>query len=66
MFDELRPFVGSTLIASIDAIEGIAAAHRYSVNVIDPQINIGSIDEDPKRLNVRIDDASVITLFTIG
>ena len=66
MFDELRPFVGTTLIASIDAIERIAAAHRYSVNVIDPQINIGSIDEDPKRLNVRIDDASVITLLTIG
>jgi hypothetical protein len=62
----LRPFVGKHLMEVFDAIRIHADAHRYSVNIIDPEFNTGSIDENPRRLNIRTDRASVITSFTIG
>jgi hypothetical protein len=66
LMEEMRPFVGTRLIESIDKIAGIAARHRCTVNVIDPKFNTWSIDEEPLRLNVRTDNDSVIKMFTIG
>ena len=66
VLDQMRPFVGQSLIESIDEITRIATAHRCTVNVMDPQINRISIDNEPLRLNVRTDKDSVITMFTIG
>ncbi len=66
LMDAMRPFVGKPLLTSIDEIMKIAAAHRFTTNIIDPQFNPGSIDEDPLRLNVRTDKDSMITMFTIG
>jgi hypothetical protein len=63
---ELAPFKGQEIKDCIDLIETTAHAAGFSVNVIDPQFNSGSIDNDPKRLNVRVDQNSVITSFTIG
>jgi hypothetical protein len=62
----LAPFKGRQIITCIDDIQIIADAHSFSVNIIDPAFNTGSIDNDPKRLNVRTDENSVITSFTIG
>jgi hypothetical protein len=66
IIEALQSCIGKQLIEAIDEVERIAAARRYSVNVIDPQFNVGSIDEDDRRLNVRTDNTSVITSFTIG
>jgi hypothetical protein len=63
---ELSPFIGKQLIDSADAIEAIAAKHGFSVNVIDPEFNTGSIDNERDRLNVRTGADSIITSFTIG
>lgn len=61
---KLAPFKGKQVIACFDDISKIAAG--YSINIIDPEFNTGSIDEDARRLNVRTDKDSVITSFTIG
>jgi hypothetical protein len=66
VLDHLRPFVGKTLIESIDEITRIAASHRYTVNIVNPQFRKVDIDEEPLRLNVRTDKDSMITMFTIG
>jgi hypothetical protein len=66
ILDQLRPFVGKTLIESIDEITRIAASHRYTVNIVNPEFKRVDIDEEPLRLNVRTDRDSVITMFTIG
>ncbi len=63
---ELQPYLGSKLIDYADEIETIAGGLGYSVNVLDPEFNTGSIDNEPTRLNVRTDRQSVITSFTIG
>lgn len=61
---KLHSFKGKQIIDCIDAITALAAG--YSVNVMDPEINNGSIDEEPRRLNVRTDKNSKITSFSIG
>jgi hypothetical protein len=66
LIEKLVSFEGEELIDVIDAIERIAGAHGYFVNVIDPEFNTGSIDNDFSRLNVRTDKDSIITSFTIG
>ena len=66
VLDQLRPFVGKTLIESIDEITRIAASHRYTVNIVNPQFKRVDIDEEPLRLNVRTDKDSMIIMFTIG
>lgn len=63
---EVEPFVGQQVIDCEDAIETAAASHGYSVMILDPVFNPGSIDSDPKRLNVHTDENSVITEFTTG
>lgn len=63
---KLQPFKGSQIIDCIDQITSIAQALKYSVNVMDPEFNGASIDNDDARLNVRTDKDSVITSFTIG
>jgi hypothetical protein len=63
---KLDPFKGKQLITCIDDIQTIADEHGYSVNVIDPEFNTASIDNEATRLNVRTDKDSVITSFTIG
>jgi hypothetical protein len=47
---DLQKFIGHAIIECADAIEKIADRHRYSVNIIDPDFNIGSIDNDESRL----------------
>jgi hypothetical protein len=66
LIEKLGPFQGEELIDVLDEIQRIAVAHGYSVNVIDPEFNTGSIDQDFSRLNVRTDKESIITSFTIG
>lgn len=63
---KLAPFKGKQLIECIDEITAIATAQRYSVNVVDPDYNVSSINEDFSRLNVVTDRDSVITSFAIG
>lgn len=63
---QLAPFVGREMIGCIDEIKVIAAEARYSVNVMDPDYNVSSINEDYSRLNVRTDASYRITSFTIG
>jgi hypothetical protein len=63
---KLQPFVGRQLIACIDEIKKIALAAGCSdVLARDPETP-ASIDEEPKRLNVRTDADFNITSFTIG
>lgn len=66
LIEKLRPFEGRPLIDCIDEITAIATSLRYSVNVLDPDYNVSSINEDYSRLNVRTDKDSVITSFTVG
>lgn len=66
LIQQLQPFKGKQIINCIDDIQMIADQHGYSVNVIDPEFNTASIDNEPKRLNVRTDKDSVIISFTIG
>lgn len=66
LIQKLRPFKGKQIIDCIDAIKAIAEPLRYSVNVMDPDYNVSSIDSDYSRLNVRTDRDSVITSFTVG
>ena len=66
LIEKLVRFKGEEILDAIDDIQRIAHAHGYTVNVIDPEFNTGSIDNDFSRLNVRTDKESVITSFTIG
>jgi hypothetical protein len=67
LIHKLQPFKGKMLIDCIDKIKFIAELNGgYRVNVIDPKYNTGSIDNEPDRLNVRIDKESFIISFTIG
>lgn len=61
---KLTRFEGKQVIACFDEIAKIAAG--YTINIIDPEFNTGSIDEDSRRLNIRTDGNSIITSFTIG
>lgn len=63
---DLQAFVGRKLNDCIDKIQTLARGHRYSVNVIDPEFNIGSIDNDESRLNVRQDGEGIIKSFSVG
>ena len=66
LIQKLRPFKGQQIIDCVDEIEAIAKPLGYSVNVMDPTYNVVSIDSDYRRLNVRTDENSVITSFTLG
>ena len=63
---DLQKFVGKPINHCIDDLESVAHKHRYSVNIIDPQFNVGSIDNDDDRLNVRTDKDGKIISFSIG
>jgi hypothetical protein len=63
---ELQAFIGHAIIECADAIETIAKRHKYSVNVLDPEFNKGSIDNDESRLNVRTNRVGAIISFSIG
>lgn len=60
----LLPFKGIRIVDCIDDIT--QAADGYTVNVMDPNFNIGPIDNDTRRLNVRTDESGRVTSFTIG
>jgi hypothetical protein len=62
----VQPFINAHLNRCIDSIQLHASAAGYSVNIMDPEFNTGSIDNDPRRLNVRTDKNGVITSFTVG
>lgn len=67
MMADLQKYVGHAIIECADAIEAIAKRYRYDkVNVIDPDFNIGSIDNDESRLNVRTNRDGVVISFSIG
>ncbi|MCC8968180.1 hypothetical protein H8A95_39225 [Bradyrhizobium sp. Pear76] len=63
---ELERFKGEQLINAIDQIKSVAAPLGYSVNVTDPAFNTGSIDREPKRLNVHTDAESIVKSFSFG
>lgn len=63
---DVSKYVGHAIIECSDAIEQIAKRNRYSVNIIDPDFNVRSIDNDESRLNVRTNRAGEIISFTIG
>lgn len=60
---KLQPFKGKKLNDCIDAISALAKGYR--VNVMDPEVNTGSIDNESDRLNVKT-RGGVITAFTVG
>lgn len=62
----LTRFEGKQLIDCADEIVEIAKKMGYTVNVIDPIFNPGSIDHEANRVNVRTDKDSKIVSFTIG
>jgi hypothetical protein len=66
LMPKLRPFKGRQIIDCVDEIKAIAGPLGYSVNVMDPTYNVVSLDSDYRRLNVRTDENSVITSFTLG
>lgn len=63
---DLQKYIGHAIIECADAIEKIAHLHRYSVNIIDPDYNRGSIDNDESRLNVRTNRDGTVISFSIG
>jgi hypothetical protein len=63
---ELHPLKGRQVIYCAKDIEIIARKYGLYVNVMDPDFNTAPIDNDAKRLNVRIDSDSKIISFTIG
>jgi hypothetical protein len=66
LINRLYHFRGKQIIDCIDKIQTIADLSGYTVNVMDPAFNVGPIDNDPYRLNIRTDGNSVITSFTVG
>lgn len=66
LLQKLHPYQNCRLTKCIDAIEAVAAVDGYMVNVMDPEFNIRSIDNESKRLNVRTDRHGIVTSFTIG
>ncbi len=66
LIDKLQRFKGKQIIDCSDEIKRLACADGFSVNIMDPEFNTPSIDNEPTRLNVRTDRQSVITSFTIG
>jgi hypothetical protein len=64
LIQALQPLKGKRASDCIDDITKIARG--YVINVMDPLFNVGPIDNDPSRLNVRTDEDSRITSFTIG
>ncbi|QPF81689.1 hypothetical protein IC762_17860 [Bradyrhizobium genosp. L] len=66
LIHKLAAFKGWQLIKAIDDIKSIVEPLGYSVNVTGGLVNVGSIDNEPTRLNVRIDADSIIKSFSIG
>lgn len=66
LISKLQSFKGWQLIKAIDDIKSIAEPLGYSVNVTGGMFRVGSIDNEPMRLNVRIDADSIIRSFSIG
>ena len=64
--DDLQPFVGRQLIDCADELKAVADRHGYTIDPLDPEFNTGSIDRESKRLDVILDDNSVIANFRIG
>jgi hypothetical protein len=64
--DELQPFVGRQLIDCADELKAVAERHGYTIDPLDHELNTGSIDREPRRLDVILDDNSIITEFSIG
>ena len=64
--NELQPYMGKQIMDAFNDIQEIALRYKLEINVIDPEFNTNSIDNDENRLNVRTDANSVITSFTIG
>lgn len=63
---ELSAFKGRAVTNCFREINEIARDHKLTVNVMDPMFNTGSIDEEPRRLNVRTDKDGIIKSFTLG
>lgn len=64
LIEKLAPFKGKMIKDCIDEISSIAI--DYTINIMDPTFNTLAIDNESNRLNVKIDNNSIITSFTIG
>lgn len=64
LIEKLLLFKGKMIKDCIDEISSIAIG--YTVNIMDPTFNTFAIDNESNRLNVKIDNNSIITSFTIG
>jgi hypothetical protein len=63
LIHRLEIYKGCKINDCIDAIIQVSAG--YSVNVMDPTINIGPIDNNNHRLNVKTEDG-IVKSFSIG
>lgn len=63
---DVAQYVGHAIIECADAIEAIAKKNRFTVNILDPDYNTGSIDADGSRLNVRTNREGVVLSFSVG
>ena len=64
MMHRLEGFKGEPVEDCIDKISQVAFG--YEINVMDPTVNIGPIDNENRRLNVKTNSSGIITGFTIG
>jgi len=63
--NQLHAFKGKQIIDVIDEINTLVGPD-VTVNIMDPLFNLGPIDHDPRRLNIRTDADSRITSFSVG
>lgn len=67
LMQRLEAFKGKRLTRYFDEIKEIAITRGYTnINVMDPEFNTGSIDNERNRLNIRTDGDNRILSFSIG
>lgn len=63
--DGVNFYVGRPLIEGIDRIKEFADFWRFTTNVMSPD-SPKNIDRDYNRLNIHIDENSIIQRYTVG
>jgi hypothetical protein len=63
---DVTKFCGHRTNECFDQIKSIASRYHYSVILLDPEYNPGSIITDASRLNVFQDKAGKVSSFSIG
>jgi len=59
-------FVGKKVNDVIDEIQSICQAHRYTVEILDPNVNTFNIDVNQSRMCIYQDASGTIKFFRIG